>query len=457
MTDFTHTWRPSWGQHDAWEAAKDWASYIWLCGGLGAGKTFALVFWAFMMATHYCRGIRGMIVEPDFQTFGQVFMAEWKERVPDELWEIRRDKYGEKLVVFWGDGRQSGETEILIRSAMNAQVVERINGPNLGWAGLDEPGRMKMGKMAYDYTLGRLRLPTPMGRQPLFIVGSPRGFNWLAKAFDLTEDHPPHAWTQGYVPKDGYFVRAVKTADNVANDPNFVERLIEAYGEAYAAQELEGRLRSMEGAIFPGWYRSVHVIPHDVAMALWPRVTRKRGGMDFGFTNPATVYPAGQLPDDELLIIDEWYKRNQQIEEWHTPSGEYREGQASAALRFRDEYGPTVYECDPSRPEYILKLRSLGIEAVKANNDWETGCDELRSRMNIRFGVDHPVHGAVGCPRLLVSDRCTNLISEMGSYIQKEVRPGQPLREGAQGEDHGIDAVRYIAQHFRVDWSIAMR
>ena len=184
-------------QYDAIEATKKYP-IVWLCGGLGSGKSHLLVHWVYMMATIWAPGCDGLIVQPDFSAFEDIFMTLWRQEVPGEgtHWKLLNTKAGGRhLVIYMGNGIK---TTVFVRSAMNVQSVVRIDGlTTITWAAMDEPARMLCGKTAFEKVLGRTRNPHPFGHNPLFIVGSPRGFNWLTDVLGLDSDHPPLAYTHG--------------------------------------------------------------------------------------------------------------------------------------------------------------------------------------------------------------------------------------------------------------------
>jgi hypothetical protein len=87
----------------------------------------------------------------------------------------------------------------------------------------------------------------------------------------------------------------------------------------------------------------------------------------------------------------------------------------------------------------------------EAPNDWQTGCDVVRNLLHIR-GVgklDHPnierfgPDNKKGRPSLFMSERCVNTNKEFPAYREIEIEPDKPPREGAVGEAHGLDGVRY--------------
>ncbi|MCU0292537.1 MAG: hypothetical protein MUF10_11220 [Thermoanaerobaculaceae bacterium] len=451
MPEFVVPFRPKRHQWDALEATKR-NLVTWLCAGWGAGKTYALVQWCYDLASHGTWG-DGLLTEPDFDTFYDVFMGTWEEVVPGEgrVWKLESTNKGNSKQLVVRNAGRNHWTKIYIRSAMNRQTVKRIEGlPTIGWWAMDEPANMICGHIAFEKSMSRARRPNVHGHNPGLIVGKPAGFNWLAEKFGIETDHPPQAYTLGYNTKPGYFVRAARTRDNAENLRDGYDADLRAFGDLFAAQELDAGIVRAEGLIFPNWYPSFHVIPHAVALRLWEQVRRKAGGVDWGFTNPGCNLPMGLTGDGELVVIDEWYERRRQGEE-----------QGAAAAHFRDVYGVLEWHADPAEPGKLDRWRKgfdwngrhcrLAVhEAVK---HWEAGNDLIRSLLSMRHGVPHPhvVDAAgrpvMGAPRLYVSDRCVHLRQELGAYTQRKVLPGQPPREGAEGDDHAIDALRYGVNH----------
>ena len=66
----------------------------------------------------------------------------------------------------------------------SADEPERLRGPNLAWAWLDEPGQMK--RYAWDIICGRIRVPC--AKPGIILTGTPKGMNWL---YDVFVDQPP--------------------------------------------------------------------------------------------------------------------------------------------------------------------------------------------------------------------------------------------------------------------------
>jgi hypothetical protein len=468
LTDPSLAFRPHIHQYDAIIATLA-HPVVWLCGGLGSGKTHALVWWIFFMATEWARGKDGLLFEPDFATFDDTFMSVWRAQIPGEgsLWVVKRTDNRRRLIISPAKGVV---TTVFVRSAMNRQSVMRSEGlTTIAWAAIDEPARMLCGEQAFKNCVARARVPIPgFNHNPKFIVGTPRGLgHWTAEAFGCTEDHPDIAYTVGYQPdaknKPGYFIRACETKENVEFlSPNYEAEGRVAMGAALGAQEFAASLMSAQGRILPEFSKAVHVIPHELALKLWAeRVTHPFGGLDWGYTAPADVHTMGWTRDKELVVIDEWQRTGQHVQKQGSIMSMHEDAYAKSTGQLGRKQLP--WYGDPSNPGKIDTLRmgynwrgvdyAFGVVPFKATSNtpgkgiWQARLDLLRILMDPRPGVEHPAYPgnaavtARGAPRYYMSDRCTFAAKEMAAYRQAEQKYGEPAREGAEGEDHGIDAI----------------
>jgi hypothetical protein len=426
------------------------------------------------MAVHYAPGYDGLIIEPDFATFTEVFMSVWRDQIPgeDRLWKLTRKTHEGLCLEIYAS--KSKTTRVFIRSGMNLQTVKRIDGlTTIAWAGIDEPARMITGEVAFQKALGRLRVPLPGYKyNPLLIVGSPLGLNhWTAGAFGCQQDHPAEGYVDGYFPdpveKPGYYIRACRTRDNATHlQDNYEHNCRVAFGEALAEQEFNASLMSTRGMVLPEWSAPKNVLIHGLVKDLWERRVRTSpGGADWGTTRPAAAVVTGWTGDRELVVPALWYEAGRHIiqqgvamhalqEEWAKTRGKTR--------NFIQWYG------DPYRPGNIKLLQQgfdydgkhypgLSIKGAKTGRDvgtktgaWQAGIDLLRNMMSLRRGVDHPawpVGNQLGAPRFYVSDRCKPLLDEIPKYRYPEIIPGKPIPGDADPlcDDHAIDCVRYAA------------
>lgn len=448
-------------QWDAWEATKRY-KVTWMCGGLGAGKTWAMVFWCWLMATEWASEVDGLLFEPDFATYEDTFMSIWRKCIPGEgtLWEqVRTSSGGRQLKIHVSKSRT---VTIFVRSAMNMQNVMRSEGlTTIGWAAIDEPARMLCGAKAFTNSLGRTRVQIRgWEHNPILMVGSPRGLgHWTAEVMGCKTDHPEHGYRQVYEPDPlehpDYCIRACRTSDNASNlSKNYERDYRRSVRAELAEQEMNAALMFGSGMVLPEWRQDVHILPHDLIMEMYKPVQRAIGGADIGRTGACEVI--GRTPQREALVVGEYYERDETV---------IQQGVAMNTLQ--QEYATRVIDgrkiipwfVDPSAYQTI-KLWKTGFEhmghtyyvhANKARNDWQPGIDYLRNLLAVRPGLDHPLGppgNQRGRPGLFVSDRCKGFIDEAPKYRYLPKEEGKPIRDGVAGadpecDDHAIDGVRY--------------
>jgi phage terminase large subunit len=137
-----------------------------------------------------------------------------------------------------------------------------------------------------------------------------------------------------------------------------------------------------------------------------------RFGVDFGWTNPTAILAVGYDGDDRVWVLDEVYQRHMG-----------KEAITQALVEFKQKYGAGPIFCDPSNPETINAVRQAELYAVGYEGKREDGIRELGARF---------LKAGDGSPRLFISKKCVNLISELLEY-----------REDVKENDHAVDALRY--------------
>ena len=181
--------------------------------------------------------------------------------------------------------------------------------------------------------------------------------------------------------------------------------------------ELEALFVPRSGLVFIHFRREVHT-----REVLAP--SQMLYGVDWGFTNPATVL-AITWNGETYQVLDEWYR-----------SGCTPDQHVEAARAMQGQYGPGTFWCDPSRPDMITAFRRGGLAATGADTVLQPGLNLLRRLLGNYEGVE---------PRLYVSPRCTNLLREMSEY-RYPVRGGE---EPEKKDDHAVDALRYACYSSR--------
>jgi predicted phage terminase large subunit-like protein len=181
-------------------------------GGIGSGKTRASVLKALAQPA----GSVGMLIAPTFPMLKDALLRAFVDIAQPPI--VQAFNRSELHAVLYNG------TEVLFRSADNP---ERLRGPNLGWAGLDEAALMD--KSALDIMIGRLRLNP--GR--LWFTTTPRG-----------RSH----WLFEYINRGGTDVVHARTLDNPFLPQAYLDELKTQYSSAFYRQEVLGEFIDIEGA-----------------------------------------------------------------------------------------------------------------------------------------------------------------------------------------------------------------
>lgn len=196
--------------------------------------------------------------------------------------------------------------------------------------------------------------------------------------------------------------------------------------------------KARKGLVYAGFQRALHVLPHAEVERLYRRggawtMPRIGCGVDWGWSDPSAWIYGGRAGDDTIVIVDEEYESQVLVDE---------SGWLGRAKRKRDEHGLRRgwFAADPSGPGNLAALRRAlnGAPVVYgAQNDISEGVRRVQVALQ-------PLDTGTGSrPRLIVSDRCTNLIREFETYQYRAGADG-PSEEPEDRNNHAMDALRYL-------------
>jgi phage terminase large subunit len=283
---------------------------------------------------------------------------------------------------------------ILFRSADHP---DRLRGPNMMWAWLDEAAMMRLS--VWHVVLGRLRV----GETSAWVTTTPAGFNWLHEL--CTGEEPTFELIHS------------STRDNTHLPPDYIESMAAAYTGEFARQEIDGDFVAFEGLVYSNFRRRLHVVDWDPPED-WYRVR----AIDLGYTNPFVCLWGAVDHDGRLLIYDEHY-RARHLMGWHAKKIREREGRFSWTVADHDA-------------QDVAELRALGIYTMPAKKDVTVGIQRTMARFDVQED---------GRPRLWIHERCENTISELNTYQWAPGQDGKPDKEEPIKEhDHAMDALRYM-------------
>lgn len=283
----------------------------------------------------------------------------------------------------------------------------RLVGSGLDGIWIDEAARVKAS--AYDDNL-RAALSDRPGW--LLVTTTPLGKNWVYEKL----------WSQTL---EGFERVHFRTVDNTAL-PHLVAEVEAArleLAKAVFLRNYEASFDAFEGKIFEDFVDDEsHVVRGAVGM-----LTRRFGGVDWGFSNPGSHLSIGQRVDGSLLVFAERYDRGVTI----SPPPGMPNGDCWIN-RIRSAKVSHSW-ADPSEPEHILACRVAGVDVRRGNNEVLAGIDLLSTLLKLAQRPGQPQ----ARPALFIHESCRNLRNELGSYRWGE--NGKPVKEN----DHAVDALRY--------------
>ncbi len=367
-----------------------------LCG-TGSGKTKVGCYEDLAWALSY-PGSVGYIFEPSFpmirrilfptleskDLFGCAFPFEQNPYVA----EFNR---GDMRLTFW-NGSQWWFVSL--------DDPERAEGPNVDYIHVDEARLVRHLDTAWLTSVRRLR---GSGRCSVPIKPS----IWLTTTtdnpgsdlFNITEN-PKSASSEMQVYRWSIF-------DNLTLSKEYIAEILRTHTGGLAERFVYGRFATVGGGSFP-FDSSVHVreLPDKGV------IREVRFGVDFGWSNPTALLVVAYDGDGRVWVLDEFYKSQVGVTELIRVSKE-----------FVVQYGNGEFLCDRSEPQSIANLQMAGLRAKAYEFKREDGLRELGARF---------AKAGDGLPRVFISPRCINLISELLEY-KVEVKE----------RDHAVDALRY--------------
>ena len=183
-------------QYDFVTATERFTAFI---AGIGSGKTFGGAVKGTSLAAE---GTLGLVVSPTYPMLRDATLRAYVEILGDAMTLHK----GEML------GTLSNGAEILFRSA---DQPDRLRGPNIHWAHIDEGALCPRG--TWEIIIGRLRAGGQAG--PCFVTSTPKGRNWLYERSGEMRIFRAHTRDNPYIARE------------------FVDRWRSLYGQ-FAAQEL---------------------------------------------------------------------------------------------------------------------------------------------------------------------------------------------------------------------------
>lgn len=394
-----------------WEAQREW----WelqnrikiLVGGYGAGKSIILCKRAIALAIQNAPAPHAL-VSPTYpmaeHTIIETLCAllEGKQKILKGFnwWYLKSKPY---VFHIYYRGRRA---KIIVYSGENP---DRLKGPNLGSAGIDEPFMQPRG--VFEQMMARIRHPAARVEE-LGLTGTPEQLNW---GYELAEGDLREKYDVGVV-------RAA-TMQNKALRQSFAQEMLRGFDDVTADAYVRGLFVNLTaGRVIHRFNKDEHVVTRP-----WPKGVVPEVGMDFNVSPmAATVF---WTKGDEVHIDREIELDNSDTQDM-------------CALLRAEYWDKGLRDIYPDSNAG----RSTASPGGKTDYDWirEAGFTihkkstnpSRRDRFNATNAMLRP--GDQGRVRLTISPRCKKLAQYFGAYSYPEMhKPAQ------KAMSHLIDAATY--------------
>lgn len=385
---------------------EDGAFNVGYFGGVGIGKTSAIVLDAFPFAAEF-PGSRQIITEPTFQMVRDILLPTIRDHFAQWVGTAFTLPLSPPIDVrFPANG-----SEIWLRST---EVGERLLGPTVARVLMDE---VTLGHQEEQHGWLASRCRQPGYRLQLKVTGTPKGRNWVYDRF------------VGDKKLRDLRVLTAQTADNTHLPKGYVERLLDTYGgwdAPLARQELLGQWIQMAGQVFAQFARDTHIrslVPGEAQL-----LKNRLGGIDFGGVSPTALVAGGLDATGRARAYKEWYHHEATMDQTITGMAEMQEAA-----------GITTWVADPSGKQEIETLRRAGfnVRPARHGNKLALRVQLVGARLNV---------GPTKLPGMYVAPECPNLITELETLAWKRVKLQGRVEEHMADEfergapDHAFDA-----------------
>lgn len=276
------------------------------------------------------------------------------------------------------------------------ESIETLRGQKFHFIVLDEIASMRNWISQWQEVI-RPTL-TDFKGEALFI-STPRGFNHFYDIFNLEHKDKDY--------KSFHFT----SYDNPHIPFEELEKAKLELTEDRFAQEYMADFRKTEGLVYKEFDRERHIYTEDIFNPV-----DRLCGIDWGWTNPASVHLVEKDTDRNYWVSNEFYKSNKTT---------------SQIIEHVKSLRPNKVYPDPAEPDRNEECRKEGLNIREVSKDVEAGINCVRELFKQN--------------RLHIHASCVNLINELETYSYPEKKPDKneaeiPIKEN----DHALDELRYV-------------
>lgn len=261
-------------------------------------------------------------------------------------------------------------------------------------------------------------------------MGTPRGYNHFYDLVEYAKEDPRWFYQQATW-RDSPFVKRefIEAEREEATKKGTLSTFL---------QEVELEFRAVQGAVYPSFSRDVHIIkPSEV-----PEELTIYSGIDFGYHTTACLF-VGIDKDQNWYVFDEVYGRESTLEDL-LPRIRTALGDKRLVLMIGDSQAKDAIETMANKGFPIVPVTKKGASSVPGGSIAH-GIDLIRQMLKPRIQL-------IGDPKptIFISSICKNLIQEIEAYrYPEEKQDRNPSELPEKNNDHGPDALRYLALHLK--------
>lgn len=279
------------------------------------------------------------------------------------------------------------------------EAIENLRGQAFDLVVLDEVAMFKNFWLEWQEVI-RPTLTDTKG-ETLFI-STPKGFNHFYDLFNFQNQDTDY--------KSFHFT----SYDNPFLPFEELEKAKQEMAEDRFAQEYMADFRKTHGLVYKEFDRARHVYSNTDDEPEY--IVDTLAGIDWGYTNPASVHRVRKSADRHYWIDSEYYKTGRTTEE---------------IVEYVRTLKPTKVYPDPAEPDRLEIARKLKLNVREVSKDIIAGVDCVRDLLK---------QG-----RIHIHSSCINLIQEFETYMYPEKKPEKnepelPIKEN----DHALDEIRYV-------------
>jgi len=234
----------------------------------------------------------------------------------------------------------------------------------------------------------------------------------------------------------GYRVFEFRMSDNEHLDPAYVAQVQREFVGLWRKRFVDGLWVIAAGAVFDMWDPARHVIAHQ-DMPTMDRVLAL--GVDYGDTHLTRGMLLGLGRDkaetSRLYVLDEWAPGRMTVGEHSADLRRWL-----GALKPEEWRHPEWVFVDPAAASFKHQL-------------FYDGMGNVANALNDVLSGIRTVSSLLATDRLLVSDRCTNLIDQIPAYVWDPKATLRGEDKPIKAEDDEVDALRYSIFSTRALWS----